>query len=182
MTKHSLLAALAVVALTVPAQLHADDVPVETRLVDVMNKVFGKHEGFRANHAKGLVVEGSFAATPEAAKLSKASLFSGQAVPVTVRFSDATGLPDVPDGSPLAIPQGMAIKYRLPDGSETDMVLNALKFFPVSTGEEFVEADAAADAAGFAVVKKPLGVDQLRRHLLTVLESGAGVSGLRASP
>ena len=50
------------------------------------------------------------------------------------------------------------------------------------TGEEFVEADAAADAAGFAVVKKPLGVDQLRRHLLTVLESGAGVSGLRASP
>ncbi|HET9414952.1 MAG TPA: catalase family peroxidase [Pseudolabrys sp.] len=159
MTKRSLLAALAVLALAAPAPLHADDAPVETRLVDVMNKVFGKHEGFRANHAKGIVVEGSFTATPEAAKLSKASLFGGQPIPVTVRFSDATGLPDVPDGSPLAIPQGMAIKYRLPDGSETDMVLNALKFFPVSTGEEFLEllmaiADSPPDAP------KPTRIEQ----------------------
>jgi catalase len=151
MTRRSLLAALAVFALAAPAQLHADDVPVETQLVDQMNKVFGKHAGFRANHAKGIVVEGSFAAAPDAAKLSKAALFGGQAIPVTVRFSDATGIPDVPDGAPLAIPQGMAIKYRLPDGSETDMVLNALKFFPVSTGEEFLQlltaiADSPPDA------------------------------------
>jgi len=159
MTKRSLLAALAVLALTVPAQLHADDVPVETKLVDVMNKVFGQHPGFRANHAKGIVVEGSFTAAPEAATLSKAALFAGQPIPVTVRFSDATGLPDVPDGSPLAIPQGMSIKYRLPDGSETDMVLNALKFFPVSTGEEFLElltaiADSPPDAP------KPTKIEQ----------------------
>lgn len=139
MTKRSLLAALAVLAFTMPAQLHADDAPVEARLVDAFNKVFGTHPGFRANHAKGIVVEGSFTAAPDAAKLSKAALFGGEPIPVTVRFSDGTGLPDVPDGSPLAIPQGMSIKYRLPDGSETDMVLNALKFFPVSTGEEFVE-------------------------------------------
>jgi catalase len=159
MTKRSLLAALAVLALAIPAQLRADDVPVETKLVDVMNTVFGKHEGFRANHAKGILVEGSFTATPDAAKLSKAALFSGQAIPVTVRFSDATGLPEVPDGSPLAIPQGMAIKYRLPDGSETDMVLNALKFFPVSTGEEFLAlltaiADSPPDAP------KPTKIEQ----------------------
>jgi catalase len=175
MTKHSLLAALAVVALAVPAQLHADDVPVETRLVDVMNKVFGKHEGFRANHAKGLVVEGSFSATPEAAKLSKASLFGGEAIPVTVRFSDATGLPDVPDGSPLAIPQGMAIKYRLPDGSETDMVLNALKFFPVSTGEEFLElltaiADSPPDAP------KPSKIEQFVASHPNVAAAGASTA------
>lgn len=159
MTVRSLLAALAVLALAAPAPLRADDTPVETRLVDVMNKVFGAHPGFRANHAKGLVVEGSFTAAPDAAKLSKASLFGGEAIPVTVRFSDATGLPDVPDGSPLAIPQGMAIKYRLPDGSETDMVLNALKFFPVSTGEEFLElltaiADSPPDAP------KPTKIEQ----------------------
>ena len=159
MTKRSLLAALAVLALTVPGALHADDVPVETKLVDVMNKVFGQHPGIRANHAKGIVVEGSFTATPEAATLSKASLFGSQPIPVTVRFSDATGLPDVPDGSPLAIPQGMSIKYRLPDGSETDMVLNARKFFPVSTGEEFLElltaiADSPPDAP------KPTKIEQ----------------------
>lgn len=159
MTKRSLLAALAILALAAPAPLHADDAPVETRLVDAFNKVFGVHPGFRANHAKGIVVEGSFTAAPDAAKLSMAALFSGQPIPVTVRFSDGTGLPDVPDGSPLAIPQGMSIKYRLPDGSETDMVLNALKFFPVSTGEEFVElltavADSPPDAP------KPTKIEQ----------------------
>lgn len=159
MTKRSLLAALAVLAFTLPAQLQADDAPVETRLVDAMNKIFGQHPGFRANHAKGIVAEGSFTAAPDAAKLSKASLFSGAAIPVTVRFSDATGLPEVPDGSPLAIPQGLSLKYRLPDGSETDMVLNALKFFPVSTGEEFLEllmaiADSPPDAP------KPTKIEQ----------------------
>ena len=40
------------------ADLRADDTPVETQLVDIMNKVFGKHPGFRANHAKGIVTEG----------------------------------------------------------------------------------------------------------------------------
>lgn len=159
MTRRPLQAALAVLALAMPVQLQADDIPVETGLVDAMNTVFGKHEGFRANHAKGIVVEGSFTAAPDAAKLSKAALFSGEAIPVTVRFSDATGIPDVPDGSPLAIPQGMAIKFTLPDGSETDMVLNALKFFPVSTGEEFLAlltaiADSPPDAP------KPTKVEQ----------------------
>jgi catalase len=31
----------------------------------------------------------------------------------------------------------MAIKFHLPDGSETDMAINSLKFFPVATGEDF---------------------------------------------
>jgi catalase len=159
MTIRLLLAALALLAVAAPAPLRADDAPVETRLVDAFNKVFGVHPGFRANHAKGIVVEGSFTAAPDAAKLSKAALFGGEAIPVTVRFSNGTGLPDVPDGSPLAIPQGMSIKYRLPDGSETDMVLNALKFFPVSTSEEFLElltavADSPPDAP------KPTKIEQ----------------------
>ena len=137
MARRMLLAALTVFALASSTHLQADDTSIEVQLVDAMNKVFGAHPGFRANHAKGLVAEGSFTASPDAATLSKAALFAGQPIPVTIRFSDATGIPDVPDGSPLAIPQGMAIKFHLPDGSETDMVLNALKFFPVSTGEEF---------------------------------------------
>lgn len=111
--------------------------PVEQQIVDAMNKAFGVHPGFRANHAKGIVVEGHFKATPEAAKLSKAVIFNGSTIPVTVRFSDATGVPNIADGSSHASPHGIAIKYHLPDGGETDMVLNSLKFFPVSTGEEF---------------------------------------------
>ncbi len=56
---------------------------------------------------------------------------------MTIRFSDSGGLPNVPDGSKLAVPHGLAIKFHLKDGSETDIVINSLKFFPVATGEDF---------------------------------------------
>jgi catalase len=115
----------------------AEDQPIEQQLIDAMNKVFGVHPGFRTNHAKGIVVEGSFKASPEAAGLSRAVLFNGGPIPATVRFSDATGIPNVPDGADVANPHGMAIKFHLPDGSDTDMVINSLKFFPVATGEDF---------------------------------------------
>jgi catalase len=42
----------------------------------------------------------------------------------------------VPDGTP-AMPRGIAIKYHLPGGADTDMVTNSFKFFPVGTGEDF---------------------------------------------
>ena len=118
MKTRMLLAALAVLGFASPSVVRADDPPVETQIVDAMNKLFGAHPGFRANHAKGIVVEGSFKASPEAAALSKAVLFDGSVIPMTARFSDATGIPDVADGAPPAIPHGMSIKYHLPDGSE----------------------------------------------------------------
>jgi catalase len=93
--------------------------------------------GFRANHAKGIVVEGGFRASPEAAGLSRAVLFNSTTIPATVRFSDSTGIPNVSDGGDAANPHGMAIKFHLPDGSDADMVINSLKFFPVATGEDF---------------------------------------------
>src|ERR1700751_349550 len=92
----------------------ADDPSVPTQIVDLANKVDGVHPGFRAFHAKGVVVEGSFKASPEAAQLSHAELFNGRSIPVTVRFSDGNGMPNVADGSPAANPHGMAIKYHLP--------------------------------------------------------------------
>jgi catalase len=113
-----------------------------------MNALFGKHDGIRANHAKGVVAKGSFTPSPEAAKLSKASLFRGPAVPVTIRFSDATGLPKIPDVSPDANPHGMALKFALSDGTEMDVVVNALKFFPVATGEAFRDLLRAVAASG----------------------------------
>jgi catalase len=137
MRKHTLLAALLVLTTASPGFARADDQPLETQIVDAMNKLFGTHPGFRANHAKGIVTEGSFVASAEAAALSRAVLFNASRIPATVRFSNATGIPDVPDGSALANPHGMAIKFHLPDGSDTDMVLNSLKFFPVSNGADF---------------------------------------------
>ncbi len=114
----------------------ADNASVPTQIVDLANKVDGVHPGFRAFHAKGVVVEGSFTASAEAAQLSRATLFNGSSIPVTARFSDGSGMPNVPDGSP-AMPRGIAIKYHLPGGTDTDMVTNSFKFFPVGTGEDF---------------------------------------------
>src|SRR6267378_2305427 len=114
----------------------ADNASVPTQIVDLANKVDGVHPGFRAFHAKGVVVEGSFKASAEAARLSRATLFNGSSIPVTARFSDGSGIPAVPDGSP-AMPRGIAIKYHLPGGTDTDMVTNSFKFFPVGTGEDF---------------------------------------------
>ncbi len=131
-----IIAAATMFAGSLPAR--GQDTDVATQIVDVMNKIYGVHPGFRANHAKGVVAEGSFTATPEAAELSKAVIFGGAKIPVTVRFSDSTGVPTIPDGDPNANPHGIAIKYHLPDGSDTDMVTNALHFFPVGTGEDFL--------------------------------------------
>jgi catalase len=130
------------------AAARADDVPVPEQIVDGMNKIWGSHPGFRANHAKGVVAEGSFVPSAGAAALSKANIFAGPPVPVTVRFSDATGVPNLPDGDPYANPHGFAIKFHLADASEADVVTNSLKFFPVATGEEFRDLFAAIAESG----------------------------------
>jgi catalase len=137
MRKHKLLIAVIMFGLTWAGIVKAEDQPIEQQLVDAMNKVFGAHPGFRANHAKGIVVEGNFKASAEAAGLSRAVLFNGSPIPATVRFSDSTGIPNIADGSSNANPHGMAIKFHLRDGSDADMVINSLKFFPVATGEDF---------------------------------------------
>ncbi|MDB5986000.1 MAG: catalase [Nevskia sp.] len=149
--KNLLIGLTSALAVLGPQTIVADDAPVPTQIVDVMNKIYGVHAGFRANHAKGVVVEGSFKASPEAAALSRAVLFAGATIPITVRFSDSGGLPTVPDGSNGASPHGMAIKFHQPGGADTDMVINSLKFFPVANGEEFRDllqaiADSPADA------------------------------------
>src|SRR5262249_29997181 len=113
----------------------------------------------------GIVVEGSFKASPESAGLSRAVLFNGATIPVTVRFSDSSGIPNVPDGGNAANPHGMAIKFHLPGGSDTDMVINSLKFFPVATGEDFRDLLLAL-AASSPDAPKPTKFDSSRRAIL----------------
>jgi catalase len=121
-----------------------DNPKIDREIVDALNTRYGVHPGFRSNHAKGIVVEGSFTPTPEAAGLSRSPLFAGADLPVTVRFSDAGGMPDLHDAAPAANPHGMAIKFHLPNGVESDIVLNSLKFFTVATPEDFRDLQLAA--------------------------------------
>ncbi len=153
----------------------ADEKPIAEQIVDAMNKVFGvQRNGFRANHAKGIVVEGSFKATPEAAALSKAALFNGSEIPLTARFSDSTGLPNIPDGMADANPHGVAMKFHLPDGSDSDLVINAFKFFPVSNGEDFRDLFLAI-AASPPDAPKPTKVEQFIAAHPTVAAANAAI-------
>ena len=119
------------------------------QIADVMVQVNGGiHTGFRFNHAKGIVVSGSFSPTAQARTLSKAAHFSGPAVPVIVRFSNAPGVPDNQDNSPGSGPRGMAIRFKLPGGAFTDIVSISHNGFVVGTGEDFLAFFKAIAASG----------------------------------
>ncbi len=112
--------------------------PVTEQLVNTMNKLFGTHAGYRANHAKGIVVLGEFVPAKTAASLSKAVHLQTINTPVTVRFSDATGVPTIPDADGNAFPKGIAIRFMLPDNTSTDIVSISTNGFPASTPEDFL--------------------------------------------
>jgi Catalase len=77
---------------------------VIAQLVEAMRALAGSHPGFRPAHAKGMVCSGTFRGAPEARRVSRAPHLQGQAVPTVIRFSNASGNPDVHDG--LANPRG----------------------------------------------------------------------------
>jgi catalase len=117
-------------------------------LVDALHVLFGVHPGYRAVHAKGIVCEGAFSPAATAASVSRAPHLEGAAVPIMVRFSDFAGVPTVPDGDPLAGPRGMAIRFHLPGGTDTDIVAQSYDGFPVRTAEEFLAFVRALAASG----------------------------------
>jgi catalase len=57
------------------------------------------------------------------------------------------------------MPRGIAIKYHLPGGGDTDMVTNSFKFFPVGTGEDFRDL-LQAIVASPADAPKPTKLEQ----------------------
>jgi catalase len=156
--KTSLAIAITVTSLLTSAAVAEDDTTLVTQIVDTFYKIYGTHPGFRVNHAKGVVAEGSFVATSGASALSRAVLFNGSKIPVTVRFSNDGGFPTVPDGAP-GNPKGMAVKFHLPGGGEVNMVMLAIKFFPVATGEEFRDLLVAISESP-AGAPKPTKLDQ----------------------
>jgi catalase len=105
--------------------------------VETANRTFGRHAGFRALHAKGTLLRGTFTATPEAVALSRAAHLQGDPVPVTVRVSNGAGNPNLPDYLPDV--RGFAVKFDLPGGSQTDIVAQTAPRFPVATPDGFVE-------------------------------------------
>jgi len=137
--------------------------------VDAINGRFGRHPGYRALHAKGILCKGTFSATPEAASLTRAAHMQGGSVAVTVRLSNGSGDPGSPDHAPDV--RGMATKFYLPDGSRTDIVAQTAPRFPARTPEGFIEFVRAMERGPAQLWKLPLF---LARH-------PEAVAGLRAN-
>ena len=113
----------------------ADKSQVE-QAIDAISGNYGQHEGYRVVHATGTVCKGTFTATPDAARLTRAAHMQGAPVPVTTRFSNGSGNPGMPDYAQDG--RGMAVKFYLPDDSRTDIVsLNLPRFF-VRTPDDFI--------------------------------------------
>jgi catalase len=121
-----------------------------TDLLGVLDQLAGGvHPGFRPAHAKGLMCAGTFSPSRQAAELTRAPHAGRPSTPVTVRYSDSTGLPTIPDNDPARSgPRGIAVRFHLADHVHTDIVAHSTNGFPVHTGEEFLEFLRAAAAAG----------------------------------
>jgi catalase len=120
-------------------------------LVDALNGVFGKHPGMRAAHTKGICLTGMFTPSPDAPQLSKALQFA-KAVPIIGRFSLGGGNPQAADTAQDNV-RGLAIRFDLGNGANTDLVTISAPVFFVQTPELFVQFLQAAGSGDPAKLK-----------------------------
>src|SRR5258707_13665612 len=92
---------------------------ISAKLVEMIHQNFqGFHPGYRDVHAAGRYYAGTFKATAQARKLSRAVHLQGDPVPVTVRHSNSAS----ENQWGLAGSVSMPGKYFLPDVTVTDRV------------------------------------------------------------
>ncbi len=132
-----------------------------------MGSFSGPNAGARAAHAEGILVEGNFTPT-EAGRAAEPgrSFPRGKTGAGVVRFSNFAGVPTIPDGDPNASPRGIAIKFLLPDGGDTDIVAHSYNGFPAATPEDllgFLQAVAARSVRHPAVPGDASGREDVRR-------------------
>jgi len=134
-------------------------VALATDLLQQFDQIFGVHPGFRPAHAKGLMLTGGFIPSSGAQALTKAPHVSRASTPVIARFSNSTGLPQLPDSAPEANPHGLAIRFNLAEHVHTDIVSHSTDGFPTRDGNEFLEFLRALAASG-PDVPSPKPVEQ----------------------
>ncbi|MCT2594335.1 catalase family peroxidase [Streptomyces sp. N2-109] len=108
------------------------------RLADGFETTFGKHAGFRRNHAKGVSVSGHFTGNGAGSAVSTATVFeSGRRSPVTGRFSLSGGVPDVADTATTV--RGLGLRFSLPDGEQWRTAMINIPVFLDSTPRGFYD-------------------------------------------
>ena len=137
---HKLRLSAAVVAAVgaMTASANAQTASEARQLVGDLHAAFRQHHA-RAVHAKGIILEGEYDPAPAAKDLCSAAVFAGGTIPITARFSDFTGIPDISDASDSANPRGLAIKFQAGNGGDLDVVTHSFNGFPTATAHEFGE-------------------------------------------
>ncbi|NNC38140.1 MAG: catalase, partial [Hyphomonadaceae bacterium] len=117
----------------------------DTKLAEELVKILHRPDGnpkLRPVHSLGIGVTGSFEATPIARNYCIAEHFQGGRIPVTVRYSNASGSATRTDG--WSDVRGMATRFHLDDGSDTDLITMTLPEFFTPDGETFLDFAIAA--------------------------------------
>jgi catalase len=112
------------------------DALTPSRFADRFEHVYGRHDGFRRNHAKGLSATGTFASTGAAAAICRAAVFQPGNVPLVGRFSLGGGLPDQAD-KPDTV-RGLGLLLEANDQQWRTAMLN-IPVFTDSTPQGFYE-------------------------------------------
>jgi len=105
--------------------------------LDGFAKVFGRHPGFRKNHAKGAGVTGYFDSNGNGRALSAATVFAPGRTPVVGRFSLAGGNPHAVDASSTA--RGLGLALGFPGGQQWRMATLNLPVFLDNSPQGFYD-------------------------------------------
>ena len=111
--------------------------PTPSGFADRFEQVYGRHEGFRRNHAKGLSATGTFASNGAGAAVSRAAVFRVGSVPLIGRFSLGGGRPDQPD-KPDTV-RGLGLAFLLPDGEQWRTAMINLPVFTDRSPQGFYQ-------------------------------------------
>ena len=129
--------ALAASTLTPSAFSQSTAAPVDpTVFVNQFEATFGKFEGYRRSGAKGICAMGEFVGSADARALSTSSAFSGNPIPVVMRFSVGGANPKVADNGKSQ--RNMALQFNLPGGEQWQMGNISAPVFGASSPQQFL--------------------------------------------
>jgi catalase len=107
------------------------------RFADRFERVYGRHDGFRRNHAKGLSATGTFVSNGAGAAVCRAAVFQPGSAPLIGRYSLGGGLPDQAD-KPDAV-RGLGLLIETANGQQWRTAMINSPVFTDSTPEGFYE-------------------------------------------
>jgi catalase len=133
----------------------ADPDPIS--MVNQFELTGGKFEGFRRSGAKGVCASGEFVGSPEGKSISSSSAFSGNVIPVIVRFSVGGANPKAADNAKTQ--RNLALQFNLPNNEFWQMGNISAPVFGAATPEQLfgrlqsLQADPITKTADPAKVK-----------------------------